>query len=264
MPSIKYFAAVLALISNGVIAQSNSVPVTGLLGNATLATNNPVGAVYAATLLNSVSTAVRGEAVAKTVPNGVGVSIQVSLSGFPATGGPFLYHIHDNPISSDGNCSSAGGHVDPFERGEAPSCDASLPMTCQVGDLSGKHGSINDTEFSANYVDQYLSTTPGNGAFLGNRSLVVHFANKTIITCGNFTLLSQDSTTNTSSSSVSSSGSVSVTGTATSTSGSHSSSATKGSTSTTSASSAATATGGAAALTVNAGVFVVGVLAMML
>jgi len=37
-------------------------------------------------------------------------------------------------------------------------------------------------------VDQYLSTQYGTPAFFGNRSIVVHFANKTILTCANFTM----------------------------------------------------------------------------
>ena len=32
------------------------------------------------------------------------------------------------------------GHLDPFDRGEQPPCDSSEPASCQVGDLSGKHG----------------------------------------------------------------------------------------------------------------------------
>lgn len=168
MLSVNYLATFFAIVCSGVIAQTNTVPVTGLLGNATVTTDNVIGAVYSATLPDSSLTAIRGSVVARTVPDGTGVNFQVSLSGFPAAGGPFrmlpnpvmlshsikaneieVYHIHNNPISSDGNCSSAGSHVDPFERGETPGCDASLPQTCQVGDLAGKHGSINGTDFSA-------------------------------------------------------------------------------------------------------------------
>lgn len=161
----------VALVSTGAIAQSDTVPVTGLLGNASVTTNNPIGAIYSATLPNSELTTIRGSVVGITMPDGVGVNFQVSLAGFPAAGGPFskflcyghakfferirltcvilVYHIHNNPISSDGNCSSAGSHVDPYQRGEMPFCDASLPETCQVGDLAGKHGAINTTDFAA-------------------------------------------------------------------------------------------------------------------
>lgn len=38
------------------------------------------------------------------------------------------------------------------------------------------------------YTDLYSSTLPGIGAFFGNRSIVVHYNNKTRITCANFTM----------------------------------------------------------------------------
>ncbi|KAL3424828.1 superoxide dismutase [Phlyctema vagabunda] len=76
-----------------------------------------------------------------------------------------------------------------FIRGEATPCDASLPETCQVGDLSGKFGKITSDPFTASYVDDFASTKEGLGSFFGNRSFVVHFANKTRITCGNFAIL---------------------------------------------------------------------------
>lgn len=38
----------------------------------------------------------------------------------------------------------------------------------------------------SSYVDKYISTVPGSPAFVGNRSIVVHYNNKTIITCANF------------------------------------------------------------------------------
>lgn len=40
------------------------------------------------------------------------------------------------------------------------------------------------------YTDKFLSLVPGTPAYFGNRSLVVHFANKTRITCANFTTIS--------------------------------------------------------------------------
>lgn len=116
--------------------------------NATVVTGNPLGASYLATLPDIVSANIRGSVLASSDPSGTGVLFQVSFSGFPDEGGPFLYHVHNYPIT-DGNFSTAGGHLDPFLRGDSPSCDAGLPATCQVGDLSGKHGKINGTTFSA-------------------------------------------------------------------------------------------------------------------
>jgi hypothetical protein len=66
-----------------------------------------------------------------------------------------------------------------------------------VGDLSGKHGAINTSIVGDSYNANYV----GIGAFFGNRSITVHFANKTRITCANFTLTGSSvggsSTTNT-------------------------------------------------------------------
>ena len=59
-----------------------------------------------------------------------------------------------------------------------------------MGDLSGKYGNIaaGQKDFSDSYVDLYESTKPGIGAFFGNRSVVVHLADKTRIACANFEL----------------------------------------------------------------------------
>jgi hypothetical protein len=101
-----------------------------------------------------------------------------------------------------------------FVRTENPTCDSDHPETCQVGDLSGKHGSISQLTsssagdsasigtFQAIYLDAYLSTDPNNMAFFGNRSIVVHAANGTRLNCGNVT---QQTPTTTNSSSTTSS-----------------------------------------------------------
>ena len=62
---------------------------------------------------------------------------------------PTVYHIHDQPVPADGNCTATLGHLDPFIRGEIPPCDPTQPETCQVGDLSGKHGNITVSVFNA-------------------------------------------------------------------------------------------------------------------
>lgn len=99
-----------------------------------------------------------------------------------------MYHLHVDPVPSDGNCTKTLAHLDPTERGEATLCDASNPASCQVGDLSGKHGSIQTSSYTAEYTDDFTTTKEGLGAFFGNRSIVIHFANKTRITCANFEL----------------------------------------------------------------------------
>ena len=42
------------------------------------------------------------------------------------------------------------------------------------------------TNTMPSYVDRYISLIAGSGAFAGNRSIVVHLANKTRIACANF------------------------------------------------------------------------------
>ncbi|PMD24969.1 hypothetical protein NA56DRAFT_464198 [Hyaloscypha hepaticicola] len=188
-------AAILGLVS----AQSTGVPVTGILGNASVVEDNPPGVIYTATLPaksffdpQDPRGNIKGSVSAVANSNGIGVAFSVDFSNFPTSGGPFLYHIHAFPVTADGNCNNTLGHLDPYERGETPACDSKLPQTCQVGDLSGKHGAINTSvagdSYNANYVDNYPSTLPGIGAFFGNRSITVHFANTTRITCANFTL----------------------------------------------------------------------------
>lgn len=153
-------------------------------------TDEPVGAKYIAMLPNKTGSALSGSIEGTTSTDGKGVQFDVSFSGLPATGGPFIYHIHAKPVPTNGNCSGTGAHLDPYMRGEAPPCDASKPETCQVGDLSGKHGSIAGQSFSASYDDLYLSTNPSDPSFFGNLSFVIHLANKTRIGCANFTMVS--------------------------------------------------------------------------
>lgn len=96
------------------------------------------------------------------------------------------YHLHVAPVPEDGNCTQTLAHLDPFIRTDDPPCDSESPETCEVGDLSSKHGKADSDPFELTFNDPYASLVEGTGAFFGNRSLVVHFANKTRITCANF------------------------------------------------------------------------------
>ncbi|OJD38707.1 superoxide dismutase [Diplodia corticola] len=175
--------ATLVLAAAGAVAAAG---VTGKLGDAAVVTNNPAGAVYVATLPNRDDTPVRGSITASSVGGGQGVRFQLSISGLPVDDGPYTYHIHDEPVPADGNCTKTLAHLDPYERGEDPACDATQPQTCQVGDLAGKHGKLQAPGSSLNFADDYAALVPGIGAFFGNRSIVVHYPNKTRITCANF------------------------------------------------------------------------------
>lgn len=163
---------------------------TGKLGNAAITENNPAGVSYTANLPSG--NGIQGYIEGTSNTNGTGVMFNVNFYQFPdASEGPFLYYVHVNPVPSDGNCDATGGYLDPYERSESPVCNASQPETCQVGDLSGKHGSMSPpagSSFQTLYLDLYLSTEPGVNSFFGNRSIVIHAHNLTSLACANFEL----------------------------------------------------------------------------
>ncbi|CAE6518436.1 unnamed protein product [Rhizoctonia solani] len=121
-------------------------------------------------------------------PTFVKVRVLKGLTNDPALGGPFAYHIHTNPIPSDGNCTKALAHHDPLNVTEGFVCDPAFPQYCQSGDLSGKHGKLNGTtdgKIAAFGVsDAYLRFFPETHSLLG-RSIVIHSSNKTRLACGN-------------------------------------------------------------------------------
>ncbi|THV88395.1 hypothetical protein D6D27_07300 [Aureobasidium pullulans] len=247
MLSSMKIAAAIAALATAVVAQSDTTPVTGKNGDATIQSHNPAGVAYIASLTPTSKSNISGNVLALTSSDMVGVNFQIALTGLPSEGGPFLYHLHDYPVPADGNCTATGAHVDPFVRGEAPVCDPASPATCQVGDLSGKHGKSTNETFSATYVDKYVSTVPGDGSFMGNRSIVIHFANKTRIACANFV----DYTNGTAGVNTSSSanGSSSATGSSTRSSASQTGSATSSSASGSRTSGSASSSSGAAVST---------------
>ncbi|EPE04767.1 superoxide dismutase [Ophiostoma piceae UAMH 11346] len=170
----------------GALAQSS--------GSAPVVTSNPAGAAYIASLPESAFDKaaypdggnVVGKILAESAPGGSGVNFKVSFSNLPTTGGPFTYHIHAHPVPANGNCTATGAHLDPYNRTESPVCDSSAKNTCQVGDLAGKYGKITSDPFTVNYTDLYASTDPANPAFFGDLSFVLHYPNKTRISCANF------------------------------------------------------------------------------
>ncbi|KID63600.1 Cell surface Cu-only superoxide dismutase [Metarhizium brunneum] len=145
----------------------------------------PKDAFYHGNIHGNVCGSVR----ASRGPHGRGVRFDVRLENLPKEGGPFLYHIHEDRVPADGNCTKTLAHLDPYGRGEDPPCDSRAKDSCQVGDLSGKYGQPK-RGLEIWYFDNYTSLAEGTPAFLGNRSIVVHFANKTRITCANFEKLS--------------------------------------------------------------------------
>jgi hypothetical protein len=130
-------------------AQDYIVPgTTGQLGDAAVVTDNPEGVTYRATLPDTPKSGIRGFISGTTAPGGTGVQFVVHFEGFPSPAlGPFMYHVHDQPIPPNGNCTAALAHHDPYKRPEKPLCDPSQPQTCQVGDLSGKYGNITGSSY---------------------------------------------------------------------------------------------------------------------
>ncbi|KAI0206289.1 superoxide dismutase [Astrocystis sublimbata] len=186
----------LSLSAAGTCVLAQNSTTTGQLGDAVAVTNNPVGKRAIAVLpedpfftAGSLDGNVKGDVKAATGANGLGVDFEVTFSNLPKEGGPFIYHLHVDPVDAEGNCTNTLAHLDPFIRGEDVPCDSSRPASCQVGDLSGKHGKITSDPFTAKFHDDFPAMSEGPGSYFLNRSLVVHFANKTRITCANFVVL---------------------------------------------------------------------------
>ncbi|PYH95970.1 cytosolic Cu/Zn superoxide dismutase [Aspergillus ellipticus CBS 707.79] len=162
--------------------------------NAPVTINND-GQQYRAQLQPKDNTTVSGHITSYFGPGQVGVNFFVEFWGIPDDGQALSYHIHNSPVPEDGNCYSTGSHLDPYARGDATPCDIQSPQTCQVGDLSGKHGPVwapADEGYTAIYTDWFLSNVEGEPAFFGNRSLVIHnAATNARLACGNFEVWGQ-------------------------------------------------------------------------
>ena len=120
------------------------------------------------------------------------------LSSTPPTSLNHNWHVHNNPVSvGDSSCSSAGAHynprlVDVSSSNYSVLCHGETPLGCEVGDLSGKAGTL---DFNGGlgrllYTDTDLPYTPrqeNNNISIANRSIVVHEAGAgpQRIACGN-------------------------------------------------------------------------------
>ncbi|GEQ67545.1 hypothetical protein JCM33374_g1210 [Metschnikowia sp. JCM 33374] len=137
--------------------------------------DSPRGAVYRAIFSRGIT-----GSLTFSSRNGY-VAVNVNLAGLPRTGGPFMYHIHEKRVAFTGDCASTMGHFNPYNG----VLNAKTLAMFEVGDLSGKYGTIPGTTYRRNYVDQYLSLNPRNRAFFGDLSVVVHLNDGTRIACAN-------------------------------------------------------------------------------
>lgn len=158
-----------------------SLLATFVIGSAPVKTNSPTDVRYVARFENKI-----GGKIEFSSPNG-SVLVNVNLSGLPASGGPFPYHIHQLRVPADGNCTGAGGHLNPYNGSESATALADK----EVGDLSGKHGRITGQSFTTSYIEQYISLNESDPAFIGNLSVVVHFSNSSRLACSNITKLTK-------------------------------------------------------------------------
>ena len=101
----------------------------------------------------------------------------VSLTGL--TAGVYKYHVHQNPLNAAGSCAadSAGGHWNPTSMPPAgKACATASPEFCEVGDLSGKFGTVTIADaknvVSVTVVDATLPLA-GRDSVAG-RSIVFH------------------------------------------------------------------------------------------
>ncbi|RDW76549.1 putative cytosolic Cu/Zn superoxide dismutase [Aspergillus mulundensis] len=156
--------------------------------NAPVVTDNEPVSVHHASLLPKANTTVYGGITISSRLSSPALAVDVYIGGIPE--GQFLYyHIHRAPVPADGNCYGTGAHLDPYGRGQQPPCNITAPNTCEVGDLSGKHGvawAPSGEVFRASYSEFFLANTPGAAAYFGDLSWVVHAPNSDRLTCGNF------------------------------------------------------------------------------
>ncbi|KAL2796086.1 superoxide dismutase [Aspergillus keveii] len=162
--------------------------------NAPIVADNQPVSFHHASLLDKDNATIWGGIQIRPQPNSNALQVEVLIGGIPENQA-LNYHIHQYRVPEDGNCYATGAHLDPYGRGQTPPCDITQPQTCEVGDLSGKHGPAwapPGEDFRATYLDFFLSNTPGEPAYFGDLSWVVHGPNSVRLSCGNFDSFGRD------------------------------------------------------------------------
>lgn len=113
--------------------------------------------------------------------------VQLDLKELNAAGG---YHVHQFPVTDGCGASSTGGHYNPT--GASGTCNSSAVArsnnNCEIGDLSGKHGSLSiGSVVATSYWDQYLPLF-GDESILG-RSIVIHNTNGARVACADINFM---------------------------------------------------------------------------
>ncbi|XP_050951372.1 uncharacterized protein cusr [Labeo rohita] len=111
------------------------------------------------------------------------------------------WHVHNYPISTEtdsdkGSCLSTGGHWNPYNIDNADSlyavnCGPDSPFACEVGDISGKHKTLDlQSEMGTVATKNFFTDTTSWVSGVIGRSLVIHSPNQTgpRIACANLTL----------------------------------------------------------------------------
>ncbi|KAL6452611.1 SOD5 Cell surface Cu-only superoxide dismutase 5 [Candida maltosa Xu316] len=182
------YLPVLALLASYAIA-----------GDAPISTDSTDSDSLVATFKKTSTSNIEGTIKFEPAKNGT-VLISLDLTGFPSTGGPFPYHIHEMPVPESGNCTATGMHFNPFNG----SATATTPAALELGDLAGRHGNITGGSVNEEIDDNYISLNKDSKAYIGGLSVVIHSSNNTRLTCSNLELLDASSSASNSTSSGSS------------------------------------------------------------
>ncbi|KAK3987794.1 hypothetical protein QBC44DRAFT_270516 [Cladorrhinum sp. PSN332] len=172
--------SLFGLLGAASLAASQSTNVTtGKLGDARQVKNNPViGETWIATF---DSPALKGTVTA--VAAKIGINYTIDVTGLDVAKAPYKYHVHLRPVPESGSCADTLGHLDSYVRGDTPPCESSLPQTCEVGDLSGKYGTLTGPDVKKEFNDLYTATNKIQLGYIGDRSIVFHDATSARIAC---------------------------------------------------------------------------------